>query len=208
MHGEARPRTIRVMTLPIRHGPLVRHVAREDLLPGDPRPEPGQRRTSHREELASDVAKQQWVGISDAKAAARLGTLLGVTFDAEPIGGLGGDDGALAKVDEDAWVALQIERKHNHPVENVLQYWRWLERSRRRLVLVHAIAPDARRRSGPRADLTEWAGAMMERVLPGRFAYCRVDLGSEAQAKQLLHAASAVEALYAPIETRSLLSGG
>jgi hypothetical protein len=153
------------------------------------------------------VAKSEWAGISDAKAAKRLGELLGVTFDAEPIGELGGSEGALAIVGTEAWVALQVERKHNHPVENVLQYWRWLERSRRRLVLVHAIEPDAPRRQGPRADLTEWVGAMMERVLPGRFAYCRLELGSTAEAAQLEAARVAVEALRQPMAARSLLAG-
>jgi hypothetical protein len=153
------------------------------------------------------VAKSEWAGISDAKAARRLGELLGVTFDAEPIGELGGSEGALALAGEEAWVALQLERKHNHPVENVLQYWRWLERTRRRMVLVHAIAPEAPRRQGPRADLTEWVGAMMERVLPGRFAYCRLELGSKAEAEQLEAARAAVESLRQPMAARSLLAG-
>ncbi len=152
------------------------------------------------------MAKSEWAGISDVKAARRLGELLGVTFDAEPIGELGGAVGALASVGDDAWVALQLEHKHNHPVENVLQYWRWLERSRRRLVLVHAIEPDAPRRQGPRAELTEWVGAMMERVLPGRFSYCRLELGSKAEADQLEAARAAVVALRQPMAERSLLA--
>jgi hypothetical protein len=151
------------------------------------------------------VAKQGWADLSDAKVARRLGELLGVAFDAEPVGELGGSEGALALVGEDAWVALQVERKYNHPVENVLQYWRWLERSRRRLVLVHAIAPDAPRRKGARADLCAWVGAMMERVLPGRFAYCRLELGSTDEAEQLLAAHAAIEALRRPLASRSIL---
>lgn len=153
------------------------------------------------------MAKQDWAGISDAKAARRLGELLGVAFDAEPIGELGGSAGVLAVAGDEAWVALQVERKHNHPVENLLQYWPWLERSRRRLVLVHAIAPDARRRTGPRADLTCWAGSMMERVLPGRFAYCRVELGTNDEGAQVDAARAAVAALRLPLEGRSLLAG-
>jgi len=153
------------------------------------------------------VAKSDWAGISDAKAARRIGVLLGVAFDAAPIGGLGGDEGALAVVGEDAWVALQVERKHDHPVENVLQYWHWLERSRRRLVLVHAIAPDARKKAGPRADLTAWLGSMMERVLPGRFAYRRVELGSKDEAEHLGAAIEAIASLRQPLEGRSLLGG-
>ncbi len=153
------------------------------------------------------MAKQDWAGISDEKAARRLSELLGVTFDAEPVGELGGSEGALAKIGDDAWVALQLERKHQHPVENVLQYWRWLERSRRRLVLVHAIAPDARKRSGPRADLTSWLGAMMERVLPGRFGYCRVELGTADEVAQLQAALQAIAALRAPRESPGLLGG-
>ena len=151
------------------------------------------------------MAKQDWAGISDTKAARRLGELLGVTFDADPVGGLGGSDGALAAVGDEAWVALQFERKHQHPVENVLQYWRWLERSRRRLVLVHAIAPDAPKRGGARADLTEWTGAMIERVLRGRFAYRRIELGTPSETAQLQKAREAVEALREPIEARWLV---
>ena len=152
------------------------------------------------------MAKQDWAGISDAKAARRLGGLLGVAFDAEPIGELGGSEGALALAGDEAWVALQVERKHNHPVENVLQYWRWLERSRRRMVLVHAIAPDAPRRKSPRADLTEWVGAMMERVLPNRFTYCRVELGTKDEAAQLDAARVAIGGLRQPLESRSLIA--
>ncbi len=153
------------------------------------------------------MAKQDWAGISAAKATRRLGDMLGVVFDVEPIGHLGGSDGALAVAGEEAWIALQVERKHNHPVENLLQYWPWLERNRRRLVLVHAIAPDARRRTGPRADLTSWTGSMMERVLPGRFTYCRVELGSPEEAAQVEAARVALEALRQPLEGRSLLAG-
>lgn len=153
----------------------------------------------------SNVAKQGWADLSDAKAARRLGELLGVAFDADPVGELGGSDGALAIAGEDAWVALQVERKHNHPVENVLQYWRWLERSRRRLVLVHAIGPDAPRRKGARTDLCAWLGAMMERVLPGRFTYCRLELGSPAEPEQLDAARAAIETLREPPKARSIL---
>ena len=153
------------------------------------------------------MAKNDWADISDAKAARRLGEQLGVTFDAEPIAELGGDQGALAVVGDDAWVALQIERKHNHPVENVLQYWRWMERSRRRLVLVHAIAPDAPKRKSPRAELTEWLGSMMERVLPGRFTYCRVELGGADEGAQLDTAREAIDVLRQPQEGRGLFPG-
>jgi hypothetical protein len=154
----------------------------------------------------SNVAKQGWGDISDAKAVRRLGELLGVAFDAEPIGELGGSDGALALIGEDAWVALQVERKHNHPVENVLQYWRWLERSRRRLVLVHAITPGAPKHKSARAELCPWVGAMMERVLPGRFTYCRLDLGSAEEAQQLLDAWTAIASLRQPRDGRGLLA--
>lgn len=153
------------------------------------------------------VAKQAWAGLSEGQASRRLGRVLGVAFDAEPAQGLGGSDGAIALVGEEAWVALQVERKHTHPAENVLQYWPWLERNRRRLVLVHAIAPDARRRTGPRADLTSWLGSMMERVIPNRFTYCRLELGSADEAAQLERAIAAIEALRGPRENRTLVAG-
>jgi hypothetical protein len=140
------------------------------------------------------------------RALERWAVALGVSFDASHPGELGGDDGHFASVGEEAWVALQLEQKHSHPVENALQYWRWMERSRRRLVLVHAIAADARRKTGPRTDLTLWLGAMMERVLPGRFAYCRVELGSPDEVAQIDAARAAIESLRAPMEGRSILT--
>jgi hypothetical protein len=152
------------------------------------------------------MAKQGWAGLSEAQVRRQFGKALGVVFDAEPMPDLGGSAGALAALGEDAWVALQVERKHTHPAENVLQYWPWLERNRRRLVLVHAIAPDARRRTGPRADLTSWLGSMMERVIPGRFTYCRLELGTGEEAAQLQAAIAAIEALRGPLERRGLIS--
>ena len=151
------------------------------------------------------MAKQEWAGLSEGQLTRRLGKALGVVFDDEPVPDLGGSAGAMAALGEEAWVALQVERKHAHPAENVLQYWPWLERNRRRLVLVHAIAPDARRRTGPRADLTSWLGSMMERVIPGRFTYCRLELGSAAEAAQLAAAIAAIDGLRGPMEARRLL---
>jgi hypothetical protein len=153
------------------------------------------------------VAKQGWAGLSEAQVRKQFGRALGIVFDVEDVPDLGGSAGALAAVGDDAWVALQVERKHTHPAENVLQYWPWLERNRRRLVLVHAIAPDARRRTGPRADLTSWLGSMMERVVPGRFSYCRLELGTKGEAAQLEAALAAIDALRGPMERRSLIPG-
>lgn len=151
------------------------------------------------------MAKQGWAGLSEGQLTKRLGKVLGVTFDEEPVPDLGGSPGALAAVGEEAWVALQVERKHAHPAENVLQYWPWLERNRRRVVLVHAIAPDARRRTGPRADLTSWLGSMMERVIPGRFTYCRLDLGSVDEEGQLESAIDAIDRVRGPMGARQLI---
>ncbi len=151
------------------------------------------------------MAKQEWGGLSEAQVAKRLGGMLGVKFAGNEIVGLGGVAGGLAEVGDHAWVALQVEEKHTHPAENVLQYWPWLERSGRRLVLVHAITPGARRRTGHRTELTKWLGAMMERVLPGRFTYCRLDLGTAEEAAQLAAASAAVEQLRRPPQERTLV---
>ncbi len=153
------------------------------------------------------MAKQGWAGLTERQVAKRLGRALGVAFEAEPLAGLGGSEGALAQVGDEAWVALQVERKHAHPAENVLQYWPWLERTRRRLVLVHAIVPDARRRTGPRADLTSWLGSVMERVIPGRFTYCRLELGTADEAAQLEAAIAAIAAARGPLGVRGLVPG-
>jgi hypothetical protein len=143
------------------------------------------------------VAKQDWAGLSEGQVMKRLGRLLDLAFTEEAVG-LGGMTGRMADVGEDAWVALEFERKHAHPAENILQYWPELERNRRRLVLLHAIAPDARRHDGPTTELTKWLGALMERVLSGRFTYCRVELGSAAEAAQLEAAAAAITELRRP----------
>jgi hypothetical protein len=143
------------------------------------------------------MPKQDWTGLTEDQVARRLGKLLDVAFTDEAIG-LGGTAGRLADLGEDAWVAFELEERHTHPVENVLQYWPSLERSRRRLVLLHAIAPDARRREGSRTELTKWLGALMERVIPGRFVYCRVELGTKAEASQLASATAAIAELRKP----------
>ena len=144
------------------------------------------------------MPKTHWDGLSDAQVAKRLGKVLGVSFAGNETVGLGGVAGGLAEVGDDAWVALQVEDKHTHPAENVLQYWPWLERRRRRVVLIHAIVPGARKRTGHRTDLTKWLGAMMERVLPGRFTYCRLALGTEDEPGQLDAAATAIAELLRP----------
>jgi hypothetical protein len=74
-------------------------------------------------------------------------------------------------------------------------------------VLIHAITPDARKRSGPRADLTRWLGAMMERVLPGRFTYCRLDLGTDDEEAQLEAAVAAVTGVRTSERGRSIAPG-
>jgi hypothetical protein len=154
-----------------------------------------------------DLASEEWGDLSEAQIAKRLGRLLGVKFAGNETVGLGGVAGGLAEVGDHAWVALQVEDKHTHPAENVLQYWPWLERSQRRLVLVHAIAPGARKRTGHRTDLTKWLGAMMERALAGRFTYCRLDLGTGEEAAQLRAAAVAIDELRRPSKRRALVLG-
>jgi hypothetical protein len=151
------------------------------------------------------VAKHGWAGLSDGQLEKRLARTLGVTFVDGPPPVAGGSPGRVAALGDDAWVAIQVERKHTHPAENVLQWWPWLERTKRRLILVHAIAPDARRRTGARADLTTWLGAMMERVLPARFAYCRVELGTDAEPVQVADALGAIAAARRPPAGRSQL---
>jgi hypothetical protein len=153
------------------------------------------------------LAKQEWGDLSEAQVAKRLGRILEVTFAGNEIVGLGGVAGGLAEVGDHAWVALQVEDKHTHPAENVLQYWPWLERSRRRLVLIHAIVPGARNRKGHRTDLTKWLGSMMERVLPGRFTYCRLDLGTDEAAAQVEAARAAIRELRRPSAGRRLAPG-
>ncbi len=152
-------------------------------------------------------ARNEWADLSDAQMAKRLGKALGVGFVASPEVGLGGVAAGLAEVRKDSWVALEIELKHTHPTENLVQYWPWLERNRRRLVLVHAIAPDARKRRGHRTDLTKWLGATMERVLPGRFTYCRLDLGTDEEPAQIEAAVAAIATLRTSAHKRKLAPG-
>ena len=56
------------------------------------------------------------------------------------------------------------------------------------------------------AARSAWVGAMMERVLPSRFTYCRVELGSADEAAQLEAARGSIAALRQPLEGRSLLA--
>ncbi len=153
------------------------------------------------------MAKQEWGDLTDAQVAKRLGRMLDVRFAGNGVVGLGGVAGGLAEIGDHAWVALQVEEKHTHPAENVLQYWPWLERSRRRLVLIHAITPGVRNRKGHRTDLTKWLGAMMERVLPGRFTYCRLDLGTDEAAAQIKAASAAIDDLRRPSKGRAIAVG-
>jgi hypothetical protein len=153
------------------------------------------------------LAKREWSDLSEDQVVRRLGKLLDVGFVTEESVGLGGIASGLADVGGDAWVALEVEHKHAHPTENVLQYWPWLERNNRRLVLIHAIAPDARKREGHRSELTKWLGALMERVLPGRFAYCRLELGTDAEAVQLDAVVAAIAAVRQPHGGRKLAPG-
>ena len=153
------------------------------------------------------MPKNEWSDLSEGQLVRRVGRLLGVVFSDAQTVGLGGSPVGLAEVGEDAYVGLEVEQKHTHPAENVLQYWPWLERNRRRLVLIHAIAPDAKKRSGHRADLTRWLGAMMERVLPGRFTYCRLDLGTAEEEAQVEAAKAAILHLQTTDRERKLAPG-
>jgi hypothetical protein len=153
------------------------------------------------------VAKKRWGNLSKARQVKRLGRRLDVTFTFRVAVGMTDDTGGMVEVGRDAWVALEIERKRGHPVENVLKYWPWLDRSSRRLVLVHAITPNARRRVGSRAELTKWLGALMERVLPGRFTYCWLELGSESEDIQLEAVIDAITELRQPRAARSPAAG-
>ena len=153
------------------------------------------------------MAKSEWADLSEAQLVRRVARLLEIAFDDDATVGLGGTPIGLAEVGDDAFVALEVEQKHTHPAENVLQYWPWMERNRRRLVLVHAIASDAKKRSGHRADLTRWLGAMMERVLPGRFTYCRLDLGTKDEPAQVEAAKAAILQLQTTDRERKLAPG-
>ena len=153
------------------------------------------------------MAKKHRDDLPKARLVKRLGRTLDVDFTADETVGLVRAANGLARIGSDAWVVLEIEHRHGHPIENVLQYWPWLDRTRRRLVLIHAIAPDARKREGSRTELTKWLGALMERVLPGRFTYCRLELGTEAEAAQLEAAVAAVAKLRRPHAARGPAAG-
>ncbi len=153
------------------------------------------------------MTKKHWVDLSRAQLVKRLARTLDVVFTDDESVDLGGVASSLAEIGRDAWVALEIEQKHAHPIENVLQYWPWLDRNRRRLVLIHAIAPDAHKHEGSRTELTKWLGALMERVLPGRFTYCRLELGTRAEAIQLEAAVDAIAELRQPHAARGPAAG-
>lgn len=155
----------------------------------------------------SKVAKKDRGDRTKAKQVRWLGKRLDVEFNMHVATGPASETGDLAEVGRDAWVAVEIESRQTHPVENVLRYWPWLDRNRRRLVLVHVIPPRMRKRDGTRAELTKWLGALMERVLPGRFTYCRLELGSRTEKRQLEDVIGAVAELRQPRVTRSPAAG-
>jgi hypothetical protein len=134
-----------------------------------------------------------WVGLTELEIAIRLGRRLGVRFGSGSTVGFGGRSDGSILIDDELSVMLEVEHSQTHPEGNVLKYWPWLERNRRRLVLIHAIAPDARKRSGARTDLTRWLGARMQRSLSPRFRYCRIELGTESEADQVLAAKHAID---------------
>ncbi len=153
------------------------------------------------------MAKKGQGGRPHPKQIKRLGKVLELEFNMHLAAGLPREAGDLAEVGRDAWVAVELEARKAHPIEGVLRYWPWLDRNRRRLVLVHVITPHARKRSQSRTELTMWLGALMERVLPGRFTYCRLDLGTKAEKRQLDAIIVAVAELRQPRITRSPAAG-
>jgi len=153
------------------------------------------------------VAKKDWADLPRTKQVRRLGKRLDVEFNMHVASGLDGESGDLAEVGTDAWIAVEIDASDAHPIESVLRYWPWLDRSRRRLVLVHVITTRPRKRERSRTELTKWLGALMERVLPGRFTYCRLEIGTEAEDRQLRAVAGAIRELRQPRLARSPAAG-
>jgi len=133
-----------------------------------------------------------WAGLTPWHVANRLGRRLGVGFTSAPPVGFGGQPDGGAELAPDVWVMLEVEHSQTHPEGNVLKYWPWLERNQRRVILVHAIAPDARKRRGPRTDLTIWLGRKIETGLRGRFRYCRIELGTEREEEQVARAKATI----------------
>ena len=139
-----------------------------------------------------------WYGLSEAQVALRLGRRLGLRWAPGGLIGYGAKPDARVELAPGTWVMLEVERGQHHPAANVLKYWPWLEGTRTRLVLVHAIAPDASKRHGPRTDLAVWTGDKMQRELRGRFAYCRVELGTDREARDMQRARAAIAAFGTP----------
>jgi hypothetical protein len=156
--------------------------------------------------VAKAVAKG-WGDLPKARLVKRLERRLEVDLSRHEARGLTGETGGVAEVGHDAWVVVEIETKHGHPVERVIRYWPWLDRNRRRMVLVHVIPARARKRDRSRSELTTWLGALMERVLPGRFSYCRIELDTTAEADQLEAARSSITELRQPRRKRSPAAG-
>jgi hypothetical protein len=139
-----------------------------------------------------------WYGLSELQVALRLGRRLGLRWAPGGLIGYGARPDGRIELAPDTWVMLEVEQGQHHPAANVLKYWPWLEGTRTRLVLVHAIAPDASKRQGPRTDLALWTGEKMRRQLRGRFAYCRVELGTDTETEDIQRARAAIAA-FGPI---------
>ena len=158
---------------------------------------------------AALVAKSRGGQPSEAQTGwqAGMGRLLGVEFTEGATRGWAGTPAALPRSGTTGVGGAQVEQKHTHPAENVLQYWPWIERNRRRVVLVHAIAPEPAGGGATARTSPAGSGAMMERVLPDRFAYRRLELGSADEADQLTAAKAAIVELESSAPGTKLAPG-
>ena len=103
---------------------------------------------------------------------------LGLSFTpGGTLSGWGTADG-VAHIGTTGIVYLEVEQGQQHPDTNVLKYWPWIEeRPDVRVTLIQVFGPWSSKRRGNRSELAKWVGARMEASLPGRFRYCRLDLG-------------------------------
>jgi hypothetical protein len=120
------------------------------------------------------------------RVATDLGAALGVSFDAGSLQlGTWGTADAHARLDR--WlVVLEVESNQKHPSTNVAKLWPWLdEHPEERVLLNQTYFTWSPGRTSNRGRVAAWLGARMQRELPGRFIYRRLEVGQPAEREEL-----------------------
>ncbi len=113
-----------------------------------------------------------WTMLSEQVIREKVGYRLGLTFGPPTFVGLGGRSDGTAAMGPGRWIFLEIERSQTHPEGNVVKYWPWLEDTSESAVLIHVIAPDARKRAGRASSSPDGSGVEWNKAHPSASGTC------------------------------------